>query len=372
MKRIRVLTIVVLFLTSFFMILKSASSDLAECFGNNIRPAVTNEAIPDIQLLSTKLMPITLDNATRIMAVNTYDNNTDTVYAVFDAGGNALVSGDSKTFRIIDLTDQTEETLKIEDNSFILRAAFDTESTPIMLSSALNSFNPSQAYFRLTDTKTKQDIAYLPLAYRETVNDIKFTPNNKCVAFASSYSKIRIWNVLTKTEKTLNARNHVTSVAFSADGKHLAYGTDGDNDSSGEVAIAILDLENDKEIASFKGHATTITKVLFSHDGKIIASSSWDKTIRLWDVATGKELFILNGHTDGVTDFTFSDDDKLIASVSRDSTIRLWDASTGKQISVLNAQVPLIGISFKTNMQSLISIAKNGNVDYWGINPINQ
>ncbi|KAJ1474168.1 WD40-repeat-containing domain protein [Baffinella frigidus] len=34
----------------------------------------------------------------------------------------------------------------------------------------------------------------------------------------------------------------------------------------------------------------------FSPDGRMLASSTWDRAVRLWDVATGKALQCLRGH----------------------------------------------------------------------------
>jgi WD40 repeat protein len=67
--------------------------------------------------------------------------------------------------------------------------------------------------------------------------------------------------------------------------------------------------------------------VAFSPDGKILATSSGDKTVRLWDVASRQPLATLTGHEKPVFRVVFSPDGKILASGSEDKTVRLWDVT---------------------------------------------
>jgi WD40 repeat protein len=39
-------------------------------------------------------------------------------------------------------------------------------------------------------------------------------------------------------------------------------------------------------------HSQLVSSVVFSTDGRTLASGSWDKTIKLWEVDTGRELYL--------------------------------------------------------------------------------
>jgi tetratricopeptide (TPR) repeat protein len=79
------------------------------------------------------------------------------------------------------------------------------------------------------------------------------------------------------------------------------------------------------EVNTLEGHSSWVMSVVFSPDGKHIASGSADNTIKLWDVNSGKELKTLKGHSSWVMSVVFSPDGKHIASGSADNTVILWD-----------------------------------------------
>ena len=69
----------------------------------------------------------------------------------------------------------------------------------------------------------------------------------------------------------------------------------------------------------------------------ILASGSRDKPIKIWDIESGSCLSTLTGHSERVNCVVFSPNGKVIASCSgegymRDNSVRLWDASTGEPI----------------------------------------
>ncbi|MGF1583545.1 MAG: WD40 repeat domain-containing protein [Gemmataceae bacterium] len=109
------------------------------------------------------------------------------------------------------------------------------------------------------------------------------------------------------------------------------------------------------------GYTPTATMtVLFSPDGKTIASLRGDEAVQLWEVTTGKLRAILKGHAREVNSVAFSPDGKTLASSSDDQTIKLWNPKTGKVQTVLKfdqwEQTPT-GVCFSPNGRWLARIA---------------
>jgi eukaryotic-like serine/threonine-protein kinase len=82
-------------------------------------------------------------------------------------------------------------------------------------------------------------------------------------------------------------------------------------------------------VLSLAGGTGAVNDVVFSADGKRLATASSDHTARVWDAATGAELLSLRGHTESVNGIAFSPDSAYLATANRDGAVRVWDLATG-------------------------------------------
>jgi WD40 repeat protein len=84
------------------------------------------------------------------------------------------------------------------------------------------------------------------------------------------------------------------------------------------------------------GGRSAVYSIVFSLDGKALASGNADKAVNLWDVTTGRAVFTLSGQIHGVDCVAFSPDGKTLASGSDDKEIKLWDVASGRELRTLS------------------------------------
>jgi WD40 repeat protein len=151
------------------------------------------------------------------------------------------------------------------------------------------------------------------------------------MATGGADSLVRLWDTGKEKEKIKPLSIHkdnVTVVVFTPDGRYLATG-------SKDGTVRVLDLDLNRPRTNFTACKDGVKTLAFSPDGKVLASGGADGKIKFWNPATGKSTRTLDGHSDAVASLSFSPSGDAMASGSWDGTIRLWDVESGKETAVL-------------------------------------
>lgn len=150
-----------------------------------------------------------------------------------------------------------------------------------------------------------------------------FSPNRTLLAAHGTHGETQVWDVDAHREFPIFITENANSLAFSPDGTILALGH-----SDGIVLwdVTVDGFQKRIEIPdSWRGFEDVLT---FSADDKTLLAPQmkiWEPLIRLWDVETGQNLGTLSGHTEPIETLVFSHDGKTLASGSDDGTVLLWD-----------------------------------------------
>ena len=96
----------------------------------------------------------------------------------------------------------------------------------------------------------------------------------------------------------------------------------------------VWDVDTGELQATLSGHEGKVYSVVFSPDGKRIATASQDRTIGVWDAETGYLFLRLRGHQREVLAVAFSRDGRRIISASEDGTVRVWESELSSALGM--------------------------------------
>jgi WD40 repeat protein len=118
--------------------------------------------------------------------------------------------------------------------------------------------------------------------------------------------------------------SYIEDVAYAPNGEFAVSG-------SRDETVRIWDVKTGLERQTLQGHNDWVTVVAISPDNGLILSGGDDSTVRVWDANTGKQLHVLQ-HETPIATIVFTPDGKHVATGSWDG-VRLWDPRTGREIT---------------------------------------
>ena len=169
------------------------------------------------------------------------------------------------------------------------------------------------------------------------VGDPILSSDGDAIAFLSAGSKLNIWEALSLRERAtlIIPKTNVTCFAVGPGGKLAAVGTaDGDVSLAeipqGGAAITWHDLGR---------HSRSILQVLFSRDGRVLASAGDDDLLKVWSTASRGETAVIReeiGRYDRPC--SLSADGSRIAIITRDNAMNIFDTAASRQIASLPSE----------------------------------
>jgi WD40 repeat protein/serine/threonine protein kinase len=187
---------------------------------------------------------------------------------------------------------------------------------------------------------------------------VAFSPDGKLLAYGTAHHGIKLWDIAQNKEVYSFPGKHFDwnhrGLAFSPDGHTLAAYQDANE-------IVLWNLQNNKPQRTLAGPEDGASSLVFLPDGQTLVSANYDSVIRLWSVTSGEELHCFTNHTSWVQRVNLSPDGKTLASASWDNTVRIWDLNENRQLKVLTNHTSWVSsLAFSPDGKTLAS----GGADY--------
>jgi WD40 repeat protein len=204
-------------------------------------------------------------------------------------------------------------------------------------------------------------------------SEVAFSPNGTLAAAGGGartlrgmatnptrYGELRLWGVPRGEKRlTLGGDARLLCLAFAPDGRMLAAGNT-------DQVVTVWETASGKVRASLREPTTVALAVMFIGDG-LLASGNWNGTLTLWDVRRNRVRNLLSGHKERVFGIAATRGGKLLASTSGDKTVRLWDTAAGKQLFALNLDTFAESVAFSPDGKLLAVGDREGTIRLWSV-----
>src|SRR5262249_6516488 len=184
---------------------------------------------------------------------------------------------------------------------------------------------------------------------------VAFSPDGRRLVVAAGDKTARVITVATGHQAALPHPAAVNGAAFSPDGALIATAS---SDGLGRTWRA--------DGTPRGGRHASVLSITFSHNGKLLLTSSLDHDLRIWDVRTRATVRVLRGHVALVSGGAFSADDEWVASAGP-AKVGLWavhgnDFRDDRLLYLSGSTGPLNAVAFSPSGKEVLRRGQDGAI----------
>jgi WD40 repeat protein len=190
------------------------------------------------------------------------------------------------------------------------------------------------------------------------VSQVAFRPDGKVLACACN-NGVAIFDTSAFRLRAILRGDNFTEIAFSADSQLLA------SPNHQLPEIRLFSMATSREMATLQ-HPGTARFAGFGKEGTTLVSAD-ARSVRLWNLGGTREKQVLPGHGNGVPGLAFSPDGRLLASSSADRTVKIRDMERGKTIRTLHLAGQVQALAFSPDGNLLATGDWEGTIQIWPV-----
>ena len=199
------------------------------------------------------------------------------------------------------------------------------------------------ATVRLWDAAAGQELYQLPGHFQTSA--INWVNNDQLLTLGGLDQLVRVWDVAAQQPLALlgnyGTTGEIRTLAWSPDNTRLAV-------LGSDDVVRIWDASSGAVVQALVGHTIRgprigggngyqpVNAVIWSPDGRFLATGGSDETIRVWDAATGQQQFVLT-ETAPVRALAWSHDGNFLAATTSDEWdeaghVRVWNLDSSSEV----------------------------------------
>lgn len=204
------------------------------------------------------------------------------------------------------------------------------------------------------------------------INDLVFSTSGKLIS-VSDDKTIRIWDIehettpqVIRTYSETGFEGRIYTVDISPDNRFLAVGG-----YFKENEIRIIDLLEERELATLKGHKNVIHSIKFNSTGTLLASAGADSNILIWNINSDgtfekSPASVLQGHKSSIYNIAFFSSGDTVVSCSTDGSVRIWPLKQDSEPILMTMHIDKVNcLAISKSGGFIISGGNKGDLVLW-------
>jgi len=196
--------------------------------------------------------------------------------------------------------------------------------------------------------------------HKHLVHDVAVSKDGRFAVSVALDQSTRVWNIHQYGEigGFSGYMPSSNAVAISPDGKTAVVDI--------HKTLQLWDIASEEKKEVFRGHFHLISSLMYTPDGSMIISGSYDHTMRSWDITDGQTINTFKGHKDRINDISITKDGRYLASVSEDRSLKVWDLANGNEEAMATFQAgdALRSCAFAPDGVTIVAGDKSGRVHF--------